>query len=528
MIGRLTALIGVMLILLACSLSTTRTDDEPRTIYVTATPGPMIETATVAPSATLPAPTVALSPLPADRSIPTANPVRFPVDFNAPREHIVRSGDTLIGIAQAYGTSLDALLAINDLLDPNTLEIGQVIGLPGIPTQETPNVKLIPDGRFVRGPGSQTFDVVAFVESQPGYLRRVSDEVDTRQADGSIQTETLSGAAIVERISVEYSLDPRLLLAVLEYAAGWLSQPNPPGPTRERPFDVDRDGFYRQLSWAANQLSFGYYGWKYRGWTTLELSGTERYLYASGLNAGTVALQYFLSTQLDAAAWFRAVSDERGFFSTYVGYFGDPFAGTLDPIVPVDLVQPAMILPFNPGETWFFTGGAHGGWGSGSAWSAVDFAPPDERDDGRLCYTSDYQVVAVAPGVIARSDEGAVVLDLDGDGDETTGWTVFYLHLDERITAGAVVQAGDAIGRASCEGGFSTATHLHIGRRYNGEWIPADCFVCSPFDARPPFVLGGWQVIGIRNQEYQGFLEGGGERRTAEQGRLSLVNRISW
>jgi hypothetical protein len=35
---------------------------------------------------------------------------------------------------------------------------------------------------------------------------------------------------------------------------------------------------------------------------------------------------------------------------------------------------------------WSFTGGPHGGWDSGSAWSALDFAPPGE---GAGCVTND-------------------------------------------------------------------------------------------------------------------------------------------
>jgi hypothetical protein len=35
------------------------------------------------------------------------------------------------------------------------------------------------------------------------------------------------------------------------------------------------------------------------------------------------------------------------------------------------------------------------------------------------------------------------------------------------------VKTGDRIGHPSCEGGAANATHVHIARRYNGEWIPA-------------------------------------------------------
>ena len=105
-----------------------------------------------------------------------------------------------------------------------------------------------------------------------------------------------------------------------------------------------------------------------------------------------------------------------------------------------------------------------------------------------------------------------------------------YLHLseDQRINAGTQVLAGDPVGYAACSGGFSTATHLHIARRFNGEWLPADCQNCREGLVIPPFTMSGWQVVGIPGQEYQGYLTGPGERRQAEQGRNTTVNLISW
>jgi hypothetical protein len=68
------------------------------------------------------------------------------------------------------------------------------------------------------------------------------------------------------------------------------------------------------------------------------------------------------------------------------------------------------------------------------------------------------------------------MLDLDGDGDERTGWNVFYLHVatKNRVPLGTTLQQGDRIGHPSCEGGRSTGTHIHIARKFNGEWMPAE------------------------------------------------------
>jgi hypothetical protein len=116
----------------------------------------------------------------------------------------------------------------------------------------------------------------------------------------------------------------------------------------------------------------------------------------------------------------------------------------------------------------------------------------------------------MADGLIVRSDNGAVVQDLDGDGNEQTGWTLLYLHIEsrERVQAGTYLQAGAPIGHPSCEGGYAPATHLHIARRYNGEWIAADQDI--------PFNLDGWISSGT-GEVYQGYLTKDGTTLEADE-----------
>lgn len=95
-----------------------------------------------------------------------------------------------------------------------------------------------------------------------------------------------------------------------------------------------------------------------------------------------------------------------------------------------------------------------------------------------------------------------VVLDLDGDGYEETGWNLMYLHVasKDRIKLGTWVDTDDRIGHASCEGGVSTGTHLHFARKYNGEWVLAD----GPL----PFVLSEY-VIHNGEEPYLGTMTKG-------------------
>ena len=83
----------------------------------------------------------------------------------------------------------------------------------------------------------------------------------------------------------------------------------------------------------------------------------------------------------------------------------------------------------------------------------------------------------------------------------------------KRVTGwcpGAQLRAGDRIGHPSCEGGLASGTHVHLARKYNGEWIPADQSL--------PFVLDGWISRGTGN-DYDGYLIRDGHAIEADEGR---------
>jgi murein DD-endopeptidase MepM/ murein hydrolase activator NlpD len=459
--------------------------------------------------------------------LPTPNPVR-----QMPQEsgvYMVQPGDTLATVAELYGVTIEAMLALNQLENPGALEVGQLINVPGGALFGT-NFKLIPDSELIYSPAASSFSVASEVKFSQGFLKAYSEDL----GDGTI----LSGVEIIDFVATAYSVNPRLLLALLEYRGGWLSTPYPDEPALTYPMGIlkeGRTGLFRQMLDAADALNYGYYGWKYRGVVATTLFDGQHVFYAPDLNPGTVGVQYMLSLTRDSVQWQQDIHP-NGFFQTYMALFGDPFAKAVEPITPKDLAQPALNLPIPRGEAWVYTGGPHGAYNSGSAWSAIDLAPPDPPEELKMvqgdCYVSPNWVTAAAPGVIARSGEGYVVLDLDGDGDEHTGWTLVYLHIDdyERIAAGTRVQVGDKLGHPSCQGGVSTGTHLHFSRRYNGEWIPVECEECMPGASVPPWVIGEWTVRGFAKQEYQGYMTRPGEDnyRQAEQTREFEQNKLIW
>ena len=103
---------------------------------------------------------------------------------------------------------------------------------------------------------------------------------------------------------------------------------------------------------------------------------------------------------------------------------------------------------------------------------------------------------------LASAEDNRVALDLDGDGYEQTGWVVVYFHLAEKdlVQAGRQVALDEPLGHPSCEGGRSTGKHVHIARKYNGEWLAAD----GPL----PFILSGWRAQADERNYYGTLVKG--------------------
>ena len=248
---------------------------------------------------------------------------------------------------------------------------------------------------------------------------------------------------VVQVIAQNYSLHPRLLLALLEYRTEALSEASPIGDERTYPMgtrEISYRGLFWQLVWAAERLNEGYYGWREGSLTEFSLVDGLIVRPDPWQNAGTVALQYLFAGWFTASEFEQATSPD-GFVTVYRELWGDPFTRAQD-LLPGSLQQPEIILPFPPNRVWDFTGGPHFSWGTSPPLGALDFAPPSEESG---CVISNEWFTAPADGVIVRSEEATVVLDLDGDGFEQTGWVLFFFHVatDGRVPQGSVVNQGD-------------------------------------------------------------------------------------
>lgn len=473
---------------------------------------PPVATRTAGPTPTFAPLSVQLPTRNADSPLMTPTPDRvhlLPTVRAEGKQYTVQAGDTLQSIAETFGISAAALQEANRISDPNLLSIGQALEVPAPkPGAPGPAFKILPDSELVYGPAASQFDVSTFIRGEGGYLASYAEDVNG---------DTLEATQVITLVAQNYSVNPRLLLALLEYRSRWLTEKAPSAGTLDYPLgfvEVNHVGLYRQLAWAANELNRGFYLWQAGAIGHLVLHDNSIVPLDPTINAGTAGIQNFFSVLDDRETWNTDV-EAFGLFKTYFLLFGNPFDLAIEPLLPPGLAQPRMTLPFERGATWAFTGGPHAAWDSGSAWGALDFAPLDVAG----CAVSQQWVTAAADGFIVRAENGSVIEDLDGDGHEETGWDILYMHIadQDRVPGMTYVNAGDRIGHPSCEGGIANAAHLHLARRYNGEWIAAD--------GNLQFMLGGWTSSGS-GTEYDGYLTRGSVTLEAFEG-ISESNQIT-
>lgn len=457
------------LVLTSCNLKATRSANDPNPTPASGTVSPILQQ----------------TPLPTRTTYKPGELV----------DYIAQSGDTLPALAARFNTTINEILEANSQIphEATTMPPGMPMKIPiyFLALWASP-FQIIPDHAFVNSPTVIGFNTSAFVASQVGWLK------DYRVYAGD---EWRSGAEMVDYVAANHSINPRLLLSILEYQGGALTQAEP--PVKKNLLGFSRRYWaspYLQLVIAANTLNNGYYGW--RVGNLIEFEDTSDILIRPDpwQNAASVSIQYYFS-RLFAGDEYALASGPQGLIQTYEKFFGNPWNDSIV-LIPGSLQQPIFQLPFPSDQVWSYTGGPHTGWGSGEPLAAVDLAPPSDKSG---CFIADEKnfATAMADGLVVRSGIDGVVLDLDKDGDERTGWVIFYLHLatKQRAPLGAELKAGDKIGYPSCEGGRVTGSHAHIARKYNGEWITADSAI--------PFNMNGW-VAHNGSRAYLGTLTKGG------------------
>ena len=129
--------IGLALVLTSCFGGDDETDDSTTTTQAssqppaptTQPPPPQTVPVTVAPTPeTVP---VTVAPTPGTVPVTVApTPGTVPIDVDTPLTYTVQPGDTLFSIARQFGVSVDTLIEINDIANPDVIFVDDTLTIP--------------------------------------------------------------------------------------------------------------------------------------------------------------------------------------------------------------------------------------------------------------------------------------------------------------------------------------------------------------------------------------------------------------
>ncbi|HNW13708.1 MAG TPA: LysM peptidoglycan-binding domain-containing protein, partial [Anaerolineaceae bacterium] len=180
---------------------------------------------------------------------PGAAPTRTPqpppvVDESLYHIYTIRSGDTFETVARHFSVTPAAIISMEALPQTGILPPGRYLVIPKNTDNLFEQEMILPDSAVINSPCAAPFDISAYVSAAGGYLSTFSQPV------AGIRS---SGAEIVRRVADNQSVNPMLLLAILEHRAGLVFGKQPPAdinhPLGFR--NMYYKGLYQELSLAA-------------------------------------------------------------------------------------------------------------------------------------------------------------------------------------------------------------------------------------------------------------------------------------
>ena len=339
-----------------------------------------------------------------------------------------------------------------------------IAGQAAAPTA-IPPAPFFNDQRFTYEPGFYTPQIQAFLDSQPGPLKRLSFQVGDRQHTFA---ELLIGQTSY------YSINPRVILALLELQSQTLSTASPSADQvgwaiGYRGENGNKRGLAAQVHWAVRQILQAKRD--YPQAIPLTFADNSSTPPPAGMSLSEYAVARVLAPTTNAAALPALL---QRFLDTYTRLFGDPRPA------PTDWPAPSAPFLFRPMErtaqvTSFFdhdapilsrNGSVLTYWGR----AETDIAFAYDGHDGW-----DY---ALAPPALAlAAADGDVVFAGNADDncatraviiDHGNGYRTLYWHLSRVDAAiGQHVTHGQPIGVVGSSG-CAIGPHLHFGIQYLG------------------------------------------------------------
>lgn len=309
--------------------------------------------------------------------------------------------------------------------------------------------QLAVDDQFVWGPNVGRFDIQGYLAGRGSALADYSADIELWASYSSV--------------------NPKILIALLELQHGWVSGPAPALPADQVRQTIERtamrlaSAFYEHLHvWGSRRPSFGPV--PVAGPVIQFADGSAGALPASESSA-TVALAAIIAAEMPADQF--QIQGAGGFETTYSALFPtDDLLAANNPINP-QAVPPAALFqfPFPLGATWAASG-PH-------SWNGGSYPPPYSSLDffvgGGTCSSPpNAYAVAAAYGEAYWPQGYSCWLELD----HANGWVTSYYHL-QNLYSGAPLGRGAKVGTIACEtcaGGFATGPHVHFSLKFNGAY----------------------------------------------------------
>ena len=357
----------------------------------------------------------------------------------------------------------------------------------------TPSV-LLDDTAFIAAPGFDHTAIQAFLDQQPGRLGSYQTTLDGKPAPAA---HVISVASLGEPIEI----NPKVLLTLLEVAAGVVSTPDPAPATVQHPFPFINQPhvttFESDLFAMGDLLRRSFVAYDSTAAPPIRLGNGRDYLRPPFPNAGTYALEVALGHLApDSPTFERFIGTGGGSFrATFIRFFGDP-ASSISPQATLQATTPFLFKPFvgsfaggsfldhDTRSTFFvrFDGTSTGGYdghdgtdypmGSGNTIIAaadgivVDVASNRNEPNVGVTWCIGYPYTPATGMVIKHTLNGVQ-------------YNTYYWHLasgaiginprtSQQFRIGDTISKGETVG-FSGNTGCSTGAHLHFGVQRSGQ-----------------------------------------------------------
>jgi murein DD-endopeptidase MepM/ murein hydrolase activator NlpD len=341
---------------------------------------------------------------------------------------------------------------------------GQAVSVP-----KGPRAKLIDDTRFFYAENYYAAQIQAFLDKQPGPLKSFRAQLGDQEE---------SFAELLASRTVLYSLNPQVVLALIEQQSGLITQPDASPERLDWALNFHGEdehwrGLLPQVRWATREM--------YRAQRDFPSAPELNYADAShspvpaGLNVGGYAIARVLAATTSAAELpARLDGGPSSFVATFTRLFGDPREA-----VPVlhEPAAPFLSLPLDRmyAISSFFDHDTPYLQTNGSIVTYRGDRSETLSYDGHTGW--DYAAKPPAPVLAAAS--GTVVFAGNADDncgakaviiDHGNGYRTLYWHLDEVLAKPGPVERGARIGVVGSSG-CATGPHLHFQVEFLGQNI---------------------------------------------------------